>query len=313
MEASHKNLSICASMCKRVPDIAVIMGIHFKSHKPCLNKLKCNHSCQTLCTGVESACIGYALYECIRDKMVGSPLEMSRSRVSHVNCNALNGKFLITFNTQGTLSMLRKNIGLVLSCMAPHKLYSKYAENCKLMKCKADRSVFNKLANEMSDAIKKNVKIDVVGKIKIDISKLKDMLVKIEKKIPTQTTEKNTSPIPKYEDYVCDYPHVNVSGIAAVAVSDYILSKGGGMSVDVFDGQVVVYNSSWKTKQTALKKADRIKDYVRQKYEKLGPDFHCVFAYLAITRNLADCCTVGQILKTKPSPVSMIEILKKSM
>lgn len=313
MDVKHKNLELCVSMCKKVPDIAVIMGIHFKVHKPCLNKLKCNHSCSTLYTGVESACLGYALYECVRDKMIGSPLELSRSRVSQLNCDAINGKFLLTWNTQGSVSMLRKTIGLALSCMAPHKLYSKYAENCKIMGCKSDRSVFNTLANGMSNEIKKGVKIAVVGKIKVDNNKLKDILTKAEKKLPSPSTEKKTSPVPKYTDIPCEYPFVKASGVSAVAVADYILSKSGGMSVDVFDDKVVVYNQSWKTKHNALKKADRIEDYVRQKYEKLNEEFHNVFAYLAITRNLADCCTISKILKTKPNPSSMSELLKKSL
>ena len=300
-------------MCKKVPDIAVIMGIHFKAHKPCLNKLKGNHTCEKIYTGVESACLGYALFECARDKMVGSPLEMSRSRVSRIGCNALNGKFLITFNTQGSVSMLRKNIGLVLSCMAPHKLYSKYAENCKLMGCKSDRSVFNKLANIMADAIKKEIKIDVVGKIKIDVPKLNDILAKTFKKLPAYVSMKDISEPPKYEECPCSYPHIKATGIAAITVADYILSKSGGMSVDVFDEKVVIYNNSWKTKQTSLKKTDRIKDYVRQKYEKLGNDFHCILAYMAIIYNWADCCTVSQILKTKPTPNSMADLLKKSL
>lgn len=300
-------------MCKKVPDIAVIMGIHFKAHKPCLNKLKGNHTCEKIYTGVESACLGYALFECVRDKMVGSPLEMSRSRVSRIGCNALNGKFLITFNTQGSVSMLRKNIGLVLSCMAPPKLYSKYAENCKLMGCKSDRSVFNKLANDMTAAIKKEIKINVVGKIKIDVPKLKDILSKTAKKLPVQISMAGASAAPKYDEYQCSYPYVKATGISAITVADYILSKSGGMSVDVFDDQVVVYNNSWKTKQAVLKKTDRIKDYVRQKYEKLGADFHCILAYMAIIYNWADCCTVAQILKTKPTPASMVELLKKSL
>lgn len=313
MEASLKNLELNVAMCKKMPDVAVIMGTHFKAHQACLHKLKSNNKSDVLYTGVESACMGFALYEAVRDKMIGSPLEVARSGVSHVSCNSLNGKFLLTWNTQGSMSKLRKTIGLALSCMAPHKLYSKYAENCKLMGCPSDRRVFNKLANEMSDAIKKGVKICVIGKIKLDTVKMKDILAKTAKKLPAPSHEKDVATIPKHEEFVVGYPHVKSSGIAAVAVADYILSKSGGMSVCVSDGKVVVYNKSWPTKQNALKKTARINDYVRQKYEKLNKEFSCIFGYLAITRGLADCCTVSKIIKTNPTPAAVSALLKQSM
>ena len=134
MEDSLKNINLSVSMCKKLPDIAVILGFPFNVNQLCLNELKYNGPSENkLITGVESACLGFALYELVREKMVGSPLEVSRSRVSHLSCNSLGGKFLLTWNTQGSLSMLRKTIGLTLSCLSPHKLYSRYAENCKMM------------------------------------------------------------------------------------------------------------------------------------------------------------------------------------
>ena len=313
MDIKYKNIDLCVGMFNKLPDIAVIMGINFKTSKECLNSLKCNHRCETVYDGAESACLSYALYECIRDKTVGSPLEISKSRISHISCDALRGHFLMTWNTQGTGSMLRKTIGLALSCMAPHKLYSKYAENCKLLGCKPDRSVFNTLANEMSNEIKKHIKIAVVGRIKTDKNKLKDILEKAEKKIPQHHTEKSTSPVPKYEKYETDYPFIKVTGVSSIAVADYILGKSGGMSLDVFDDKIVIYNKAWKGKETVLSKHDRIKDYVRQKYEKLGEDFHLIFAYLAITKNLSDCCTITSILKNKLKPAGMSDMIKNGI
>jgi hypothetical protein len=312
MESKLKNLVLNVGMCKKVPDIAVLMGIPYVCSKINLINLKTNNPSKELLTGVESSCIAYALYETVRDKFVGSPLELTKSRVSRVECDSINNKFLISWNTQGSVSMLRKTIGLALSTMDPAKLYSKYAENCKLMGVKSDRNVFNYLANEMIDATKKAITIDVVGKIKVDSAKLKDLLSKVVKKQPKQTTIPKGSKPPKYIDYVCGYPHVNVSGIAAVVVADYIKSKSGGMGVEVYTGKVVVYNNSWETKKKALG-GQRVKDYVRQKYEKLKGDFAFVLAYLAITQRLAECCTVAQIIKTKPSPGSMVALIQKNL
>ena len=64
MEAKLKNVELIVGSSKKLPDIAIIMGIFFKVHKHCLEKLKCNdHTSEELCTGIEGACLGYALFE----------------------------------------------------------------------------------------------------------------------------------------------------------------------------------------------------------------------------------------------------------
>lgn len=312
MESKLKNLTLVVGICKKVPDIAVLMGLHYDCSKINLINLKTNNPSGELLNGAEGSALGYALFEAIRDKFIGSPLELARSRVSRVDCDSINGKFLISWNTQGSVSMLRKTIGLALSCLDPAKLYAKYAENMKLLGGKNDRDVFNYLANEMIAAIKKGIKVDVVGKIKVDAAKLKDLLAKADKKQKSPASVPKGSKPPKHADCPCDYPHVKVSGIAAVVVADYIKSKSGGYGVDVYDGKVVVYNKSWDTKKKSLK-GSSAKDYVRQKYEKLKDDFACVLAYLAITQGYADCCTVSQIIKTKPSAASMAALIQKSL
>lgn len=317
MEAKQKNVELIVSPCKKLADIAVVCGMFYKCDQYCLQQLKTNQVCgrEAVYDGAEGAALAFALYETIRDKFIGSPLEMARSRVSRVECNSLNGKFLITYNTQGSVSMLRKTAGLILGLLQPSKLFSRYAENMKLLGGKVDRTHFNHQSNLMCDAIKKSIKFVAVGKIKLDKPKLNELLGKIVGKQPKLElmSAKDTSKPTKRESYQIEYPVVKANGVDAVVVADYVRSKSGGMGVCVFDEGVVIFNQSWKTKQTSLKKSDRIKDYVRQKYEKLGDDFYCVLAYLAVTQNWADCCTIHKIVKSKPSAGSMVELLKKAL
>lgn len=317
MEVKNKNVELIVSACKKLPDIAVICGMFYKCDKHCLKQLSQGDPCEEkeLHDGAESAALAFALYELVRDKFIGSPLEMTRSRVSRVECHSLNGKFLITYNTQGSVSMLRKTTGLVLGTLQPSKLFSRYSENMKLLGGKVDREHFNHEANLMCVAIKKSVKFVAAGKIKITAPKLKELLGKVvgkQPKLEVMAAKVVTKP-PKREQHKTDYPIVKTTGIAAVVVSDYIRSKSVGMGVDVSDEGVIVYNHSWATKHKALKKPDRIKDYVRQKYEKLKDDFACVLAYLAITQKWADCCTVHKIVKSKPKPKDMVDLLKKAL
>ena len=315
MEGKLKNIEVIFGECRKMPDIAVLMGLTYSCSKTNLINLKTNNPPSALINGAESSALGFALYEVIRDKFVGSPLELSRSRVSRVDCDSINGKLLISWNTQGSFSMLRKTIGLVLSTLDPMKLFSKYSENMKLLGGKSDRNVFNSKANELINAIKKNIKFVVCGRVKLDSAKIKELLEKVEKKLPSMESPsaKEMSKPPSYTEFSCDFPTIKVSGVAAVAVADYIKSKSGGMGVDVFDGHIVVYNHSWKTKESSLKKIDRIKDYVKQKYEKLGSEFSCVLAYLSITQGYADCCTISQIIKSKPTASSMVDHIKNNI
>lgn len=316
METKLKNLQLTVAPCKKMPDIAVLMGIHFDVCPAALMKLDEKFSFDNLqkgnClyTGSEEASLAYAYYEAVRNKFAGSPLEVSRSRVSRINYDAQNGKFMLSWNTQGSLSMLRKTIGLALSVINPHKLYSKYAINIKNLGGKADRDVFNFVANKMVDAIKKGIKIAVVGRIKVDTEKLKDLLTKVDKKHPKLSTEKGTKP-PTHEKFTHEFPSIKASGIEAAVTADYIRSQG--MGVAVLGSEIIVYNKSFDTKKKTLKTTSRVKNYVDQKYEKLGDDFPCIFTYLCITQCLCDCCTATTIIKTKPSAGSMTSLIQKTL
>lgn len=313
MEVKHKHIELLVQECKKMPDIAVLIGMHYECCPLNLIKLKSNNPSEELVAGAEGAALGFALYEYIRDKLIGSPLELSKSRVSRLECNAINGEFTISWNTQGSYSMLRKTMGLVISTLDPMKLYSKYAENIKLLGGSANRNVFHSKAAEMIAAINKNVKFIAIGRIKTDKPKLMELLEKISKKQPQIQAPhpKEMEAPPKHPECKCDYPKIKVSGIAAVAVADYIRSKSGGMGIEFVDGYIIVYNHSWHTKENSLKKINRIKDYVRQKYEKLGDSFPCIFAYMAMTQGLAECCTITDIIKKAPKASSMVELLKK--
>jgi hypothetical protein len=310
-----KNIELTIGQCKKLPDIAVILGIHFDVCHAALFKLDESFSFDNMkgnkvYTGSEKAALSYALYLAVRDKMVGSPLEIARSRVSRIEFDAQEGKFMLSWNTQGSVSMLRKTIGLALSVMNPHKLYSKYAVNCKNLGCSADRDVFNHVANEMVADIKKGIKIAVVGRIKVDSAKIKELLQKVEKKLPKLSTEKGTKPS-QHDKFVHSFPVIKASGITSAAVEDYIRSQSMGTAS--IGNEIIVYNKSFTTKRAALKKVDRIKTYVRQKYEKLGPDFPCIFTYLCITQKYCTCCSATDIIKTKPSAISMVSLIQKAL
>ena len=312
MQIKHKNIEVNFVQCKKVADIAIIVGIPFNCNKCCLNKLKCNKPSDIVYTGSESASIGYALYELIKEKLMGSALEMSKSKVSSMNCNSLNNHFLISCNTSA-YSGLRKTMSIILSCLNPPKLYSKYAENMKLLGAKIDRDVFNSLSNEMTTGINKMIKFGVDGKLKADESKIKELLIKLDSKIIKPDTLKPTKNVKEHETHTNEYPIIKYKdSIAAIAIADYITNKSGGMAVEVCSDYIIIYNENAETKLKHMKDKGKINDYCK-KYEKLKDDFYCVFAYMAITHNLVDCCTIGAIIKSKLKASEMSSLILKNM
>ena len=147
LEFKQKQLKVCVARCKKTPDIAISLCIPYQCNKHCLQTLKNKRTSDTMYNGCEASALAYALYLCIYDKMAGSPLEMSKSRVSSVNCSSQNNHFIINWNTQGSISTLRRTIAFSLQCLNPSKLYSRYAENMKMLGGKGDKSVFATCAN----------------------------------------------------------------------------------------------------------------------------------------------------------------------
>jgi hypothetical protein len=307
MEIKDKGISLVVGVSKRVPDIAISLGFHFSGIASCcLNKLLCNCSeHEELMKGSHEAALAYAIFETVRDKLVSSPLEVSKSRVSNVTCKTIENMLTISWNCQGTGSSLRKTSGLVLSCLMPHKLFTKYSENMKFLQGKSgNKEEFIYCAKKAIEGIKKGIQISAVGKINTDEKKLKEILSVIVKKFP-EFEKLDDGVMPKIDanknEEVSDveFPLLKCSGLTAIYVADYIRSNSGGMGVDVVNDGVIVYNTSWSSKKKQLVEMRRIKDYVDRKYKKLGSEFSNLFAYFAITQKYANAAVVAKIIKSK--------------
>jgi len=323
MEVKNKNFKLTLGVCKKVPDIAVVMSIPFKGCPPCcLKKLRTNSPAKSpsLMTGSENASLAFALFECIRDKMIGSPLETARSKVSQVKCKSLNDNFVIYWNCYGTGSSLRKTLSLAISCLMPHKLYSKYKENMKFLGGSAPREHFNHCAKQMINSIKKEVHIAVVGKINTDKKKLEEILKKTSIKLPilssTELTPAEIPPTRVSDEKGKIYPHVKCSdGITCIVLADYINSNSGGMGVEIHTGLVEIYNDGWETKKKQLNNSKKITQYVKQKYENksISSMLSELLAYNAISRCYADSSTISKLILKGINTPKVKEMIKKAI
>ncbi len=313
------NTDLCVVVAKKAPDVVVALTIPLEGVAPCcLGKLLCNSGLASapapMMKGGDDAALAFALFETIRDKLIGTPLDAARSRVGNVSCKSFYGSFTVYWNVQGTGSALRKSMSLALSCLAPHKLASKYVENVRALSGRNGvREHFNYCAKKMITAIKKNVHVFAVGKIntneekvtdlfKIAVARLPDMLAPSDKDSKAPVIAADAPVVPAF-------PLVKCPEDSAVFLADYIRLNSGGMGVQVLGDNVMVYNAGWPSKAKQLAAPARIDAFV-QKYEKLGDDLGPLLSYHALISRTANSTTVHKLMRAKLGAADIAARLK---
>lgn len=320
MLAKLKQINLTVGITRKVADIVVAISVPIKGVAPCcLNRLKTNcGSAEPLMPGSEESALVYALYEAVRDKLSGSGLEVLKSKASNVKCSYTNDHFTISFHTAGTGTALRKASGLALSCYNPAKLFSKYSENIRFLTGKGgNREEFNFVAKKLVEGIHKSIAITAVGKINVDEKKMVDIVKVLVGKLPDidmsalkpaiQPAKKK----PEVEDK--PYPIIKCDGLTAAVVSDYIRNNSNGMSVDITNEGVVVYNHLWESKHKQLKDKKRINEYIAKKYGKLDVELASVFTYFALSEEFVDATIAAKVVSSKLKTSNMTEVLHKVM
>lgn len=321
MKVKKDNISLTVGTSKKPADIIVSLSIPFKGVANCCFK-KLKNSCHDelgLMNGSEHAAVAYALYEHIRDKLAGSGLELFKNKVSNVDCNIIGDTITITWKTQGTGTSLRKTTGVVLSCLNPTKLFTKYSENIRFLSGKGgNKEEFNFVAKLLSESINKDINIVAVGKINTDTKKLEDIIDVIYQKLPEiemPPAKECTAPAKKAMGEQYTYPIIASKGLESAIVADYIRNNSGGMSVGIIDDGVVIYNKQWETKHNQLKDSKRIKDYIEKKYGKLEDkdELSPIFAYFSLSQGFCNSIVAAQIIASKLKTEKLVELLKKSL
>ena len=110
MEKKEGYIRIYLVNDKSLPNASITLGFKYACNWFVLQKLKRGQpcSCLELAYASENTCIAYSIYEMIKEKLMGSPLEQSKSKISTMDCNYQNGEFIITFNCLNNISVVRK-------------------------------------------------------------------------------------------------------------------------------------------------------------------------------------------------------------
>lgn len=297
---------------KSLPNTSITLGFKYTCNWFVLQKLKRGQpcSCLELAYASENTCVAYSIYEIIKEKLMGSPLEQSKSKISTMDCNYQNGEFIITFNCLNNIPAVRKILTVAVSKITPHKYYSKYSHNVKLLNGNPFKGEFIYSCNELKGS---SLQIFIIGKFNIDGDKFTDMVKKVNDKYSAITESKGGEKphsLSKYQGKT-DYPTNKAEGYVAVFVKDFIKNEFGLPAVPN-SGEVIVYNKKWNVTSKKVSDAS-VKKYTAQKYSKLKDKFIPIMLYMISSECTLDTNSLIKLHTDNPSHTIIATKIKKAL
>lgn len=281
-ESKKNGINICVKQTKSVQDVAVCMSFKLSISSAAVSKIHGldNHECVPVDT--EIAFIAVSLHREIENKLFGDPLSAKKSKVSSINFGLSNGYVCYSWTTKGTVSNVRKTLGLAIKALKPSNLKAIYKFNCKKYGLKPKDEQFNYAAKKLLDGIKSGVDCLVVGNIKIDNKKLKALIDTVAKKLDVGDVKGKGLANKEVSECKSENTCLKISGWQSFVTKYYILSKKKNI-MPVICGKCVclpIKQTSYDILKKKLK--SDLPKFMDQKYKKLGSDIGPIVAYLAI-------------------------------
>jgi hypothetical protein len=310
IEEKKSGLTVFIAPTKTVGDVVVSVCFPANVNGCALAKLNGGGgSCESVCfpQGSEEACVCFCLYLTVRQTLCGDTLATSKTKVGDVLCGAHDGMFFINWKVKGTVSAARKSIGMAMKCLNPARMGPSYAKCVKYAGGKPSKENFAYVADELAKNINKDLTISIVGNIKADKDKLKDLVDKVSKKIDASGVSGSKSK--PSEHTACDHSNfteLKISGWSSVVISDYIQFKAKGL-VPVLHNKYLllpIKQQIWDTLAKKIKKG--VKDFVAAKHTKVPVDAAELLAYKSLSSG-ALCASDARTLLNSGANASAVE------
>ena len=297
---------------KLLPNSSVVLSFKYICNWFVLQKLIRGQpcSCLELAYASENTCVAYSIYEVIREKLIGSPLEQSKSKISTMTCDYQNGEFIMSFNCPNNINVIKKNLLVAVSKITPQKYYTKYSHNIRLLNGTPGKKEFLYCSDILKDA---KLSVFIVGKFNINEEKFMDLLNKIDSKfskIPPQVGGERPLSMNKTQGRT-SYPSNSADGYKSVFVKDFIKSETGLPCV-INSGEVIVYNKKWDVNSKKVS-ASAIKKHTEQKYAKLKDKFIIMTLYMIASECLLDIYNMIKLYKDNPSPSTVAVYIRDAI
>ncbi len=271
-----------------------------RSYTPCAVPLSAH---------AEESAYAFAFFMLLKEKMTMGAADSNKYRLDHIACNGHGRHFVISWNTQGTGSSLKRTIVAAFRFAKPNSIFKSYSYCIKLLGGRADRSVFDALAARMIDALGK-AQVFAIGKLTASattaefkkgvldaaLAKLDHGVAAASKAVPEK---RESLPAPLYKITCSD-------GAAAILVADYLqLAK---VIVHVVDRDVLVQSANFETQKNKLKEASRIEAYFNSKFAKQGELATSLLAYYANSNAMGTGGSIGKLMKA-----DVVKTIKSSL
>ena len=310
IEDKKGNLHLFIERAGLVGDVAVCLCFETKASACCLCKLSNAPSCGCFPEGSEEACLCYAIYLLVKQVLCGDPLATSKSKVGAVDCGLHNGKFFITWKIKGTTSAVRKSLGLALKCLAPSKLYNTYAQCVKLCGGRPSKETFAYAVSEINRSLSQMVHCGVIGNIRIEKQDpkskkvspaidMKSMLDTLSKKLVISSPSGNKQKPSNHTS--CDhsqYVELKTTGWGSFVVKEYLAAKVKGLTVMHCDKGLLLHIPHNKYSAMSDKLKKNVKDYVEQRYKKVGDQLPAIMGYMMLSSAEVCCDDVHRMIKS---------------
>ena len=316
LTGSKSNVHLFISPTSKVGDVVVCLDIPANCSVVALKKLKtgcaCNcckdnkgEACQCFPKDSEMTALCYSLMLAVRQKLAGTPLEVLKSKVGNVSGTYHNGCFSICWKVQGTVSAVRKSIGLALTVLSPARAYPIYQDCMRTLGAAPSREEFNHVAHETIAELKKKIQIGVVGKIKADKSKLTDMLDVLHKKVRLDAADGAKKKPGDHKECCAECCEVKCDGWASCLLKDYINFRVKGLAVEYSTKGVCINckDSRWDSVSKKIKPG--VKEFMSAKYGKVKDDLHPILAYMLMSSCSICAHDAHKLLHEAPSVSKM--------
>jgi hypothetical protein len=312
MEKTKGNVSAFLVNDKSLPNASVMVSFKSQCNWFVLQKLMRGQpcSCLELAFASENTAIAYSIYEVIKEKLIGSPLEQSKSKVSSMTCDYQNGEFVMTMSCPNNIPTVKKNLLLVASKITPQKYYTKYSHNIKLLNGKPFKNEFLYSSDLLKDM---KLNVFIIGKFNVTGEKFGDIVNKTNAKfakIPANIGGEKPRSLGRSLGKT-SYPFNIANGYKAVFVRDFIKSETGLPAV-LNSGKVIVYNKKWDVSSKMISESE-VKRYVDQKYAKLKDKFIPMVLYMVASECLLDIASMIKLYKDSPSFTVVAGYIKKAL
>jgi hypothetical protein len=315
MEVSQDNFSLSVMPTRRVADVVVSMSFSLAGDGYTYSQLTHGASCEAKPNGAEATVLAYALYRVISDKISGDPLAVQRSKCGAVLPSYTGNTFGISWSTQGSVSAVRKTLGIALSQLRPAAVYSVYADLMRGLNHTPRREHFEYAADELIASLKKHVRVVVIGKINLPKegakAKLSDALETAVRKFNLAPAGKKVKPTPEGSCADDAESSVVVSGWRQAVVHSYLEAQLRGVMVSQSGDRLLLSKKKSSLESALGKLGDKAKVsvYTAAKFGKIGDELVVLYSYLMVSQGLATAHDILDMAKAKPSVSDLTKVI----